>query len=572
MSSISRQIDKRGSWCSGSSKKLTMAYGNGPRIEISEDADLRYCELSLEQVKQLHDLMNETIYIHGRRSFPTIDVKICDLVSVVRDKLEIGGIPVREIRLNGSVASFILTVDFNKAGDNNDNSFNDLDFIFSVNLPTEISFSRVKTAVLDSLLELLPPGVSKKKISLCSLKRAYVSKMVKVIDIDRWSLIALGATHSKTVELKFVNNMKRQYEFSVDSFHIILDTLFLFYEMGRGCSINCENLKKPPSILIGDNVYPSVMGESMYGDFHKALQHLQKKLIATRNPEEIRGGGLLKYCNLLRKGYRPEVPEDIKHMERYMCSRFFIDFSDISHQQSKLKNYLYNHFVDNVSGKAANERLKYEYLMILYQVVDESAVCLMGYERRLILSLIENMAFQLYNPTYYPILAPNHLKSNTLHKKKKKVITADIFHADYFSLYGQSWSLLESTEIAENSHSTMVDGTITSEAIPTYEIVTSSEPIMIFSNGCYHLYFSPHTPSSAITAFPIFENPSPTPQIIAKDQHIPAHQQLTMITQQTTIGYPYAYGFSCNQCHALPTTNQESTFALVPACPSEVTS
>ena len=95
---------------------------------------------------------------------------------------------------------------------------------------------------------------------------------------------------------------------------------------------------------ISDNFYPTVVGESMYGDFHEALFHLHKKMIATRNPEEIRGGGLLKYCNLLCKAYRPAAPDEVKTMERYMCSRFFIDFPDIRAQQQKLENYLYNHF------------------------------------------------------------------------------------------------------------------------------------------------------------------------------------------------------------------------------------
>lgn len=86
-------------------------------------------------------------------------------------------------------------------------------------------------------------------------------------------------------------------------------------------------------------------------------------------------------------------------MERYMCSRFFIDFPDVRIQQSKLENYLYNHF------HSSEDRLKHEYLMILYQVVDESTVCLMGHERRLTLGLIEEMAYQIYCPppesTYY---------------------------------------------------------------------------------------------------------------------------------------------------------------------------
>lgn len=76
-------------------------------------------------------------------------------------------------------------------------------------------------------------------MSPCALKEAYVSKMVKVCEGDRWSLIALGngsPTNSSSkgrscsVELKFVDTMRRQYEFSVDSFQIVLDSLMLFYK------------------------------------------------------------------------------------------------------------------------------------------------------------------------------------------------------------------------------------------------------------------------------------------------------------------------------------------------------
>ena len=154
--------------------------------------------------------------------------------------------------------------------------------------------------------------------------------MVKVNDSDRWSLIALGNNKSHSVELKFVDRMKRKYEFSVDSFHIMLDTLFLFY--------NCARMP------ISDNFYPTVVGESVYGNFSDALIHLHKKLIATRSPEEIRGGGLLKYCNLLVKNYRPAWPEQVKTMERYMCSRFFIDFPELTGQHNKLCKFLDNHF------------------------------------------------------------------------------------------------------------------------------------------------------------------------------------------------------------------------------------
>ena len=62
-------------------------------------------------------------------------------------------------------------------------SYNDLDLIFSVDLTTGKAYERVKAAVLDSLLELLPEGVSRKRMSSCSLKEAYVSKvsLLKII-------------------------------------------------------------------------------------------------------------------------------------------------------------------------------------------------------------------------------------------------------------------------------------------------------------------------------------------------------------------------------------------------------
>merc|ERR1719354_216089 len=316
--------------------------------------------------------MNETIPIQGRGNFPTLQIKLVGLVVLVKSKLEAAGIIVHDVRLNGSVASSVLAVESNI-------EYNDLDLIFSIELDSPKQYEIVKKVVLDSLLDLLPEGTSKERMSGITLKEAYVSKMVKVTETDRWSLIGLGNNHTKSVELKFVDTMKRKYEFSVDSFHIILDTLFLFYECSKMC--------------MSENFYPTVVGESVYGDFSEALYHLENRLIATKQPEQIRGGGLLKYCNLLVKNYRPAVPEQVKNMERYMCSRFFIDFPDLTQQRTKLVKFLDNHFL------GPDVQLKYDYLNILYQVVDESTVCLMGHERRQTLQLIEALSCNVFLPT-----------------------------------------------------------------------------------------------------------------------------------------------------------------------------
>merc|ERR1719411_2539883 len=358
-----------------------------------------------------------------------------------------------------------------------------------------------------------------------------------------------------------------------------------------------------------------------------------------------------------------------------MCSRFFIDFSDINQQQSKLENYLYNHFVDDMNGNAENDRLKYEYLMILYQVVDESTVCVMGHERRLTLALIEDMAFQVYSPPYYPIPPPDYSNANNSNRKSEKDITSDPLHADSLSSYDQSSSSAASTcssmstggssSMSSAASSTSSSGTTTpqkpptpgpviqpltpsvpqqvthtnyqqihrhthshppppmtthhitsvpppttlpavaitnqppasvhhvpstlvgqqqqisstnmnntSAVIPTYEIVTSCQPAVIYSNGYYYTSFASYVPSPATTTI---DTSSPPPQIsgqlptTATVQQLPSHQQLTVGTQQPTAQLPCTCTCSCNQWPALSTTNQTSTVTLVPAGPPPCT-
>ncbi|XP_059832524.1 terminal nucleotidyltransferase 5C-like [Hypanus sabinus] len=330
--------------------------------------DRRFKTLSWQQVQSLDQVLTEVIPIHGRGNFPTLEIKPKDIIYVVKDRLEENGIMVHDIRLNGSTASHILV-------NQNGTSYKDLDVIFRVELVGEEEFQMVKTVVLDSLLDFLPHGVNKEKITGLTLKEAYVQKMVKVSnDHDRWSLISLSNNSGKNVELKFVDSLRRQFEFSVDSFQIILDSLLSL--------INCAQ------DIITMESYPTVVAESMYGDFQEAMDHLKYKLIATRNPEEIRGGGLLKYSDLLVREFKPASNAEIKSLERYMCSRFFIDFPEVSEQQRKIESYLRNHFI-------GEEENKYDYLMTLHQVVNESTVCLMGHERRQTLNMITLLALRV---------------------------------------------------------------------------------------------------------------------------------------------------------------------------------
>ncbi|TWW80431.1 putative nucleotidyltransferase FAM46C [Takifugu flavidus] len=324
--------------------------------------------LSWEQVSRLDEVLTEVVPVHGRGNFPTLEVRLKDIVARVRSRLELSGIKVKDVRLNGSTASHVLVQDIGW-------SYKDLDVIFRVDLPCEEVFRVSKDVVLGTLLDFLPEGVNKEKITPMTLKEVYVQKLVKVnTEQDRWSLISLSNNNGRNVELKFVDSIRRQFEFSVDSFQIVLDSMLAHYE--------------PPQAPMTQASHPAVCGESVYGDFDMALGHLRDKLIATKRPEEIRGGGLLKYCNLLVRDFRPADEEEFKALERYMCSRFFIDFPDIGEQQRKVEAYLQSHFI-------GEEKSKYDYLMILRRVVNESTVCLMGHERRQTLHLISLMAFRV---------------------------------------------------------------------------------------------------------------------------------------------------------------------------------
>lgn len=327
-------------------------------------------ELEYQQVCRLHLVMSEAIRISGRPGshFPTLVIPMHKLVKTVRTRLAAGNVLVNDVRLNGGAASYVLQSGAEKA------EYNDLDLIFRVDISSiENGSDRVKEAVLSSLQEVLT-GHEDARLPACTgyIEDAYVRKMVKVSnEIDCWSLISLTNASGHHVELKFVDRMKRQFEFSVDSFQIVLDKLLEFY--------SSEHPRFESSS------YPKILAESVYGPFDVALSHLNNKLIVTHNPEQIRGGGLLKYCYLLARGYRTDDSLDFRSITKYMCSRFFIDFSETIQQQQKFVGYLRDHF-------SRDDEKKSHFLSILYDVVQESTVCLMGQEHRQTLDLISCLA------------------------------------------------------------------------------------------------------------------------------------------------------------------------------------
>ncbi|CAJ0592455.1 unnamed protein product [Cylicocyclus nassatus] len=355
-------------------------------ISIS-DAE-KTLELARLQLTSLKSLVNERVIAYGIGRFLAQSVMVINRIVCLLEDLRIAQIDILAPKTNELCCSFECASETIL--------YSSLVLIVYVGIESYLFClcENVRiAAVFETIMDMMP-SANKTKISADTLKDVYIGKMVKVSgDDDRWSLFSLHNDFGRCIELKFVDKMRRQFEFSVDSFQITLDPLL--------DDFNATNVK--------------VYIESMFGDVHQAMSHLHERLIDTRRPEEIRGGGLLKYCHLLTRGYKAARPSKCRQLERYMCSRFFIDFPDVVSQEQKLRNYLDNHFGwnndqwsssgDDTDSEAstsqapstilAQSQAKYDFLMLLHRVVSESTVCLMSHERRQTLVMIDRLAFQV---------------------------------------------------------------------------------------------------------------------------------------------------------------------------------
>jgi len=366
--------------------------------------------LNYNEIKRLERILDTKHQIHGKGNFPTIEVEPRNLIQDVYGRLTDAGIGIVDVRINGSAASHVISQD--------GMGYKDIDIIFkleladaksvdgsvhpaslrydesvtckttpprkkhnrarkfSKNRDDDIRWGVVRDTVMSVLLTQLPKDVRRDRLTTDVLLSAYVNKLIKINnDHDKWSLVSLSNNKGRNLELKFVESMRRQFEFSVDSFQIILNSYIQFASLS--------------DVRISPSFFPAVQAESVYGSFENARQHLQNRFIVTRSPEEIRGGGLLRYCNLLTRNFTVRDTDDTSRLQSLMCSRFFIDFPDIESQTRKINSYLTNHF-----NSDDELELRFNFLLSLQSVVDDSTICLMSHERKQVLDLIVDLAKQ----------------------------------------------------------------------------------------------------------------------------------------------------------------------------------
>ena len=79
------------------------------------------------QVKKLDCLLEKFVPIHGRGNYPTLNVQLKDFIRNLNRRLVAQRIRVKNVRINGGVASYVLAED-------NNYEFSDIDIIFTCDL------------------------------------------------------------------------------------------------------------------------------------------------------------------------------------------------------------------------------------------------------------------------------------------------------------------------------------------------------------------------------------------------------------------------------------------------------
>ncbi|KAF3838033.1 hypothetical protein F7725_009801 [Dissostichus mawsoni] len=358
-------VNTRPSVCAGFS--MAIDYVRAEPIRLDESLRLqgssmsetkssqRFQCLNAEQVEVLHQVLSEVVPIHGRGNFPTLELRPRDIIMAVRARLQKQGITVRDIRLNGSTASHVLVRD-------NGTSYKDLDVIFGVELPSQEEFQVIKESVLSCLLDCLPAGVNRERISSATMKEAYVQKMVKVFnEHDRWSLISLSNNSGKNLELKFVSTLRRQFEFSVDSFQIILDRLLESYmqqELQQKKKLPAENQKKDSSSLLREPNAPktenasgkdlSIKAEAQISQTRQRDEVHEKQSKTVPNTQQIEQSNQTKDSEVEKdkKGIKPvELKEASEHKETLaFLTRLYQNFCQKRNKPLRILTRLYQTF------------------------------------------------------------------------------------------------------------------------------------------------------------------------------------------------------------------------------------
>jgi len=233
-------------------------------------------------------------------------------------------------------------------------------------------------------------------ISLHLIPAAYFQKQINVppqhetsvkSNSDCWSLVCLRNLRGCNLEFKFVrhdgiSSIKRHFEYSSDSFQIVLDTTYLnrlerfsnLKNLEETYHISQVSLKLNRSLPKLPWFLPSIHVICLYPNFLEAMRHLNKKYIKIFQPADLRGGGLLKYCYLKVHSFRndPKQKKDLNKLLAIMVVTFLFTTSGRHQQWTRLVKYMATHFpipIHNVAQAANRYRDRLTFLQLLNDIV-----------------------------------------------------------------------------------------------------------------------------------------------------------------------------------------------------------
>jgi len=197
--------------------------------------------LKPEQIDKLRRVLTPTIPIYPSpptSSFPTLHIIPKDFLRQVLFKLKQHSIDISSIHLHGGAASYVLIND-------SDFVYRDIDIFFHIKTPLSSQqqttlfssnnqpylcdvWTIIKYIVSSCLIEHIPNTSTCTQYFISSVLDTYTKKNIKISsEQDSWALLSLQNLLVQNLELKFVENLKRQWQFSVDSFHIDIKSLLL---------------------------------------------------------------------------------------------------------------------------------------------------------------------------------------------------------------------------------------------------------------------------------------------------------------------------------------------------------
>jgi hypothetical protein len=200
--------------------------------------------LTCDQTDKLIHVVDRSIPICPSQpsSFPTLNLTPRHFLRQVSSKLKEQSIDVTHIRLNGGAASFVLVNESNFV-------YRDIDILFHIKTPLSSEqkttlfssnnepyscdvWTIIKYVICSCLIEHIANATSPEKPQqythhyLSTILDTYATKNIKISsEQDSWALLSLQNICGQNLELKFVEHLKRQWQFSVDSFQINLEPL-----------------------------------------------------------------------------------------------------------------------------------------------------------------------------------------------------------------------------------------------------------------------------------------------------------------------------------------------------------